>query len=127
MKLLDDFEEEVKSIAKKIDAPEHLIPTFAISRHNGTPHIEITGREYHFVACERGTELSRQRTFDKKEILFWIFDAVTFSMANELELKNRRANEDSRIQLFEIQERLIGQIDPQFSEILHKKHQRLLK
>lgn len=127
MKLLDDFEEEVKSIAKNIDAPEHLIPTFASSRHDGTPHIEITGKEYHFVICERGTEFSRQRTFDKKEILFWIFDAITFSMASQLELANRRDNEDFRVQLFELQEQLIHQIDPEYAETLHKKHQRLLK
>lgn len=70
MKQLDDFEEEVRSISKKIDAPEYLIPTFAISRHDGTPHIEITGKEYHFVVCERGTEFSRQRTFDKRRFYF---------------------------------------------------------
>ena len=79
------------------------------------------------VLCERGTEFSRQRTFEKKEILFWIFDSITFSMASNLELANRRENEDSRVQLFEIQEQLIRKIDPEYAETLHKKHQRLLK
>lgn len=127
MKQLDDFEEEVRSIAKKIDAPEHLIPTFASSRHDGTPHIEITGKEYHFVVCERGTEFTRQRTFDKKEVLFWVFDAVTFSMASKLELANRKENEDSRIQLFRIQEELIAKIAPDYAAILNTKHQKLLR
>ncbi|NQZ75171.1 MAG: hypothetical protein HRT61_03525 [Ekhidna sp.] len=127
MKALDDFEEEVRTIAKKIEAPDHLIPTFASSRHDGTPHIEITGKEYHFVVCEQGTEFSRQRTFEKKDILFWIFDSITFSMASKLELAKRRDDEDFRVQLFELQEQLIYQIDPEYAEILHKKHQQLLK
>ena len=48
-------------------------------------------------------------------------------MASNLELANRRENEDSRVQLFEIQEQLIRKIDPEYAETLHKKHQRLLK
>lgn len=127
MKQLDHFENEVKQIAKKINAPEYLIPSFAHSRQDGTPHVEITGDEYHFIVCERGTEFSRQSTFDKQKILFWIFDSITFTMASKEELTNRRVDEDPRIQLFEIQEQLITQIDKEFGELLHMKHQRLLK
>lgn len=127
MNYLDELENEVTKLAKDIEAPEYLIPTFTSSRQDGTPHIEVTGKEYHFVVCERGNEFSRQRTFDKKEILFWIFDSITFSMASNLELANRRENEDFRVQLFELQEQLIRQIDPKYAETLHKKHQRLLK
>lgn len=127
MKRLDEFEREVRNLARSIEAPESLIPTFASSCQDGTPHIEITGTEYHYVVCERGTEHSRQRTFDKREVLFWIFDSITFSMASQFELANRRENEDSRIQLFEIQEQLISKIDPEYAETLNIEHQWLLK
>lgn len=127
MDLLNDLETTVTELAESLGAPTNLIPTFAISRQDGTAHVEVTGKEYHFVVSERGTEMSRQSTFDKKEVLFWIFDAITFSMASQIELKNRRSDEDFRIQLFEIQENLISKIEPAFARTLREKHKRLLK
>lgn len=117
---------EIERLAKLIKASEHLLPTFDYSEDFARPHIEIEGREYNFVIVERGQELKRKKTFEIKEILFWIFDAVTFSMACDLELKNRKEDEDSRIQLFKIQEDLIYQINFEYSEILKTKHSKLL-
>lgn len=119
-------ESRVKDLAKLIGAPKHLLPTFGFSEQSGLPHIEITGDIYHFVVCERGSEFNRKTTKDLKELLFWIFDSVTFSMACDLELKNRRNDEDFRIQLFQIQEDLISKIDDDYAMTLKNKHDKLL-
>jgi len=123
---INKVENRVKYLAKLIGAPKHLLPTFGFSKQSGLPHIEIDGDIYHFVVCERGSELKRKTTSDLKELVFWIFDSVTFSMACDLELKNRRKDEDFRIQLFQIQERLISNIDADYALILKNKHDKLL-
>jgi len=126
MGTLRHVRKKVKELSKKIEAPKHSIPTFGYSEQSGLPHIESTGHEYHYVVCERGSEFSRKTTTDLNELLFWIFDSITFSMACKLELENRRENEDFRIQLFQIQEKLIAQIDNDYSERLKLEHDKLL-
>lgn len=120
------IEKRVKDLAKLIDASKHLLPTYGFSEQSGLPHIETTGDIYHYVVCERGSEFKRKTTKDVKELLFWIFDSVTFSMACDLELKNRRNYEDFRIQLFQIQEDLISKIDNDYAMTLKSEHDKLL-
>ena len=122
----EELKLEITRLSQIINAPEFLIPTFDFSKDFAYPHIEMQGEEYHFVVVERGQELERRRTFNIDEILFWIFDGITFEMACELELRNRKENEDFRIQLFQIQENLMYKINPKFSEILNIKHSKLL-
>ena len=127
MQTLKQIRKKVKELSKIIDAPKHSIPTFGYSEQSGLPHIEITETEYHFVVCERKTEYERKKTADLNEILFWIFDSMTFSIACRLELQNRKGDEDFRIQAFQIQEDLISKIDPEFSMRLKIKHDKLLR
>lgn len=126
MDTLKELKGQIKELADLIDAPNHSIPTFGQSEQSGLPHIEIIGNDYHFVVCERGSEHSRQFTKDKKELLFWIFDCVTFSMACKIESENRRENEDFRFQLFQVQEDLIAKIDTKYSIRLKTKHDKIL-
>jgi len=76
-------------------------------RGDGSPYIEISDA-YHFVVEERGLELERRKTSDLDELLYWVFDGVTFTVASSFELRNRRPNEDSRRQLFAKQEELLN-------------------
>lgn len=122
----EELKLEILRLSKIINVPEHLIPTFDYSKDFARPHIEIQEQEYHFVIIERGQELERRKAFEIKEILFWIFDKITFSMASDLELKNRKEGKDFRIQLFSIQENLIRQINPEFCKILKTKYSKLL-
>ena len=122
-----NIKKRVEKLAKKIQAPESYIPTFDYSEQSGLPHIEIIGNTFYYVVCERGIEFSRKSTNDEKELLYWIFQSITFSMACDLERKNRKENEDFRIQLFQIQEDLITIIDREYALILKDKHEKLLK
>ena len=124
---MEILKKEIYRLSRLINAPNELLPTFETSEDFARPHIEKQGNEYHFVVVERGQELQRKKTNKLDEILFWIFRGVTFSMAAKTELENRIENEDFRIQLFKIQEDLIGQINLGYKKELEGKHKRLLK
>lgn len=70
----------------------------------------------HFVVVERGQELLRETFIDVDELIGRVFDSVTFAMAAEFELRNRRANEDSRRQLFNKQIEYLSALNPQWAE-----------
>lgn len=123
---LTRLKKQVVELARIINAPNYLMPTFGFSEQSGLPHIEMEGDIYNWVVCERGSEFERRRTTDLKEILFWIFESITFSMACDLELRNRRESEDFRIQLFQIQEEIISKIDEDYAITLKVKHDKLL-
>ena len=116
---MDEIRNTVESLAKKIEAPSIYLPSYNHSEDGARPHIEQQGNEYHWVVVERGEELQRKVTKEIKELMFWIFDSVTFEMAVGLELNNRKEEEDFRIQMFRIQEELIGKIDPEYEYIKH--------
>ncbi|WP_187262847.1 Imm63 family immunity protein [Pontibacter beigongshangensis] len=77
------LKEIVESLARKINAPDYVLPTYIKSEGFARPHIEKHGSEYHWVVVERGQEFERRKTTDLKELLFWIFDSVTFAMATK--------------------------------------------
>ena len=100
-------------------------PLFGTPQGDGSPYVEI-GDAYYFVVEERGIELERRETNDIDELLYWIFDGVTFSMSSDFELRNRRPGEDSRRQLFANQEELLGQLSGAWRERKQEEHKRIL-
>ncbi len=93
----------------EIRAPDALLPTYGFSEDSARPHIEVSADgAMHWVVCERGVEQDRRRTHDPDELLYWIFESVTFSMACDFEVSHRIANEDFRRQLFAHQLGLLG-------------------
>jgi hypothetical protein len=108
----------VEKMAARIEAPESALPTYGASEDFARPHIEIDGL-YHFVVVERGHELERRTTTDLDELLFWIFDSVTFSLASGYEVRNRKPLEDSRRLLFGKQVALMAQLDERWAVRCH--------
>jgi hypothetical protein len=104
----------VEKLAARIEAPESVLPTYGASENSARPHIEIDGR-YHFVVVERGLELLRRTTMDLDEILYWIFDDVTSSLASKYEVRNRKPDEDSRRLLFGKQVALMAQLNERWA------------
>lgn len=68
-------------------------------RGDGSPYVEV-GEAYYFIVEERGIELERRKTIDLDELLYWVFDGVTFTVASTFETRNREPNKDSRRLLF---------------------------
>lgn len=123
---LHALEQVVLAYASRIGVPANDLPTFGSSRDGGYPHIEHTAGAFHFAVVERGQELERRVTRDADEILYWVFESATFSMACSYELKHRVPEEDCRILMFEKQETLLGQLNPAWREREADKHREIL-
>ncbi len=113
MTTLSAIAEAVDQLAKKIDAPSGLLPTYGRSEDGARHHIEVSSDgAMHWVVVERGEELDRRTTLDRDELFYWVFQTVTFSMASDYEVTHRRPDEDSRRQLFTVQLDLLATLNP---------------
>jgi len=102
----------VDQLASKIQAPQHLLPTYGESLDDAHPYVEI-GRSglLFYLANERGQEVLRYIAKDIDDLLYNIFEDITFSMAIRYELANRVEEQDFRRISFAEQERLLGELN----------------
>ena len=115
---LAEIEAEVKTIAQRIGATDDLLPAFGFSRDMGYLHVEIDYGCFHLVGVERGQETVRRTTAVLDELMYFIFDDVTFQMASKYEVKNRVESQDSRLVLFKKQIELMTMVSNRFGEKL---------
>jgi len=129
MKILSlaTIRKKTTDIARIINAPRDLLPTFGSTRDFGNPHIEVDKKNYHYVIVERGIEWERSTTQNLNELLYWIFNDVTFQMACDYEVKNRVNNQDFRRELFRKQLELMKNINSDFSKKLEEEIREILK
>lgn len=124
----DEIKAAVDAMAKKIDAPVMLLPTYGYSQGTALPHIEFgTGDTLYFVIQERGQEFERHQTTSPDELLHWIFKGVTSEMASKYSAAHRVKDQDFRILMFAHQEYLLGILNESWREEIIPYHQRLLK
>lgn len=124
---LKEIKKEVDSLAQIIKVPDEHLPTYDYSKDFGYPHVEVDKKGYHYVVVERGEELERKSTNDLKELLYWIFDHATFSMAIKYELDNRIEDKDSRRISFKKQEELLAILNPSWCDRKKLEHKEILK
>ena len=104
-----------------------MLPTFGYNEDGARPEIRIDGVGYHFVVIERGQQIDHKVFTQLEEILFHIFEGVTFQMARDYEVKNRIEGQDFRIVLFTKQLQLLNQIDASFAERQREKNEFYLR
>lgn len=124
---LKHFEDAARKMAASIGAPAEYLPTFGYSRDGACPHIEYNSDQYHYVVIERGQELERISSPDPHEILYHVFQGVTFSMAVDYEIRHRQRGQDVRRILFAAQEELIGRLSTVWRDRLAREHETTLK
>lgn len=125
-KKINSIKNEYYRIAKQLKAPKLYIQFAETPRHDGSPHIEYEGDEFHYVITERGSEYERRKTKNPDDILFWLVSDITFSMAADFELYNRIETEDSRIQLFSKDLELLSSINKNWAEKIRVKYNKLI-
>jgi hypothetical protein len=119
---------KVEELAKKIDAPANLLPTYKYSFGEALPLIEIDKHgKLHYVLIERGEEFERRTTENLDELLFWIFSSITASMAFKYELENRIEDKDCRRIAFDKQIELLSILNENWSQKEHEEHLQILK
>lgn len=126
MRTLAEIELEVKRLAGIIEASVEALPTYGFSADFGRPHIEVGELEYHYVAVERGQEISRVSTSDLDDLLFQIFCDVTFHLAVEYELEHRIETQDCRRIIFRRQIELLSTLSPAWAGCESARHVMIL-
>lgn len=125
-----EIQQKVNDLAAVIQAPPELLPGYNHPRppkgFDARSHIEADSRGRHFVIVERGHETERYITDSLDDLLFRIFDGVTFSMACDYELSHRIEEQDFRIILFAKQEELLALLSAGWQQRAQVKHRRLL-
>lgn len=86
----NDLRKRLETELRKIDGDTRLLPEINNSNDFAKPFIEIDRYGYNYVCRERGEEIFRKVPFDIDELLYEVFDNVTFEMAIKWELKNRK-------------------------------------
>ena len=114
------LKEKVYKIGTKLGLSDvsNLYPFFSNDKNvfSEGESVYVDGSGYHFVAMERG-KINKQIDCKKEEeILYAIFSKITFALASEFEFEHRKANEDSRRQLFAKQMELLESIDAGFAK-----------
>jgi hypothetical protein len=123
---LPEIKARVDELAKKINAPSDILPTYGGSRGDRHPNIEIGSQGYYYLAIERDVVCDRLITQDIDELLFKIFVDVTFSISLSYELAHRIPNQDCRRIMFQHQVELLGLLSPEWSEREAANHREIL-
>ncbi|HBG70218.1 MAG: hypothetical protein A2W93_13315 [Bacteroidetes bacterium GWF2_43_63] len=123
---LKEIKNKTLEIAEIINASPKLLPTFGHSVDGAHPHIESDSRGLHYLIIERGQELDRKTTTEIDELMFWIFNDVTFNISTQYELENRVKNKDCRRLMFSKQEELLGLINNDWKVREQKNHESIL-
>jgi len=119
VKTIGSIQKEVRRIGKIVCGerkPRFLFSVASSPTHNGVPHVELVGDEYHFVVTERGSEFERLRTTDIDELLYWLVSSDVSQLARDWELALRGENQDSRRLWFHKELELLEQIKSEWSQ-----------
>jgi hypothetical protein len=103
----------VKALAVVLGEPDFTI--HSASTEDGSSHIEVSDA-YCLVVRERGLELSRKRTTDLDDLLYWIMEGLTARLSWDFEVRHRREGEDSRRQAFQKQLELLNELSTDWAE-----------
>ena len=128
MKTLTEIKAEVDRRAAAIGAAgHHSLPTYCHTQDFARPHIEVDSRGYHFVIVERGQEQSRFTTRDLDDLLYQIFQTITFSLACDYELAHRIETQDCRRLGFQRQIELLSQLSKRWGWREAEEHKQILR
>jgi hypothetical protein len=124
---LNEIKREVKRLARLIDTPDNVLPTFGYSKDFARPHLEVDAAGYHYVVVERGQELKRDTTSDLDTLLYNVFGTVTHELASHYEVTHRVEGQDSRRLLFQKQVELLALLSPAWANFKAMEHDKVLQ
>jgi len=129
LKTITEIKKIVNEISQKINVPkknwEYI--TFGGAIGDATPNIEVDDNGYHYIISERGNEYERKITQDINELLYWIFEGITNSMASEFVLENPHPNWEQRRTRFRKQMELLESISQKFKSKYKEEISQILK
>jgi len=127
MLTLSEIELKVNELAKKIGAPQNILPTYGYSEQTARPHVEVSSRAYSYVVAQSGQEVSRYTTPDVDQFLYKIFADITFEISVRYAEQNRVENQDIRRLAFQHQIELFTLLPPQWGERISHEQAQILE
>ena len=100
--------------------------TFDSPTGDGTPFIEESHGSFFIVISERGNEFERV-ALTPDELLYRIFESITFSLATNFTSRNRPAAQDQRRLLFSKQLELLASLSGSWLDLAKQKQENILK
>jgi len=128
-KSLIEIQEIVKKLMQKLPEKIELnsILTFGDQEDLAKPNVEIDNyKNYNIIIIEKGQELERIVISKFDDLIYWIFEKITFRLASNYEMNNRNKNEDFRRILFKKQEQLLGVISDEWKTVKENEHSEIL-
>jgi len=127
-----DVDHQIKELAKKINAPEYLLPGLTTTLEGA--YLDSYLGDIYYIIKERDQVVFKKVAYDLEglseiyldELLYSVFDHVTFSMASKFESSNRIKEEDSRRLSFSKQEELLGTLRIEWRDKKQKEHDRII-
>lgn len=128
---IEEVKELVLDLGKRIGLEEDFkeYPIFAKSSHVFPEGSSVYVEEniYHFVVMERGRVVEQHESADVNDILYYVFEGITSTLASKYEVKHRKEDEDCRRGWWKEQLRLLEMINPQFARICYQEINQILK
>ena len=124
---LIEIKPKIEQLASKIDAPVHIRPTYGTSKDEGTPYIEVDDSSYYFLARDRDTKTLNRKTQDIDELLYWVFEYITSSMASSYAVVHRDSINNHRMVMFLHQLELLKKLNPLWEKRREKEIDEILK
>lgn len=120
------IKELCEKLPEKIDINSYV--TFGKQEDLAKPNIQIDNLGiFNFIIVERGNEIEKRLTRNLDDLLYWIFDLITFDLASKFELQNRDNKVDFRRILFEKQEEIMAQLSNEWKIRKENAHNEILK
>lgn len=112
-----------------LDTESKLYPRFSKDSNvfNEGASIYVENSKYYYVIMERGHVNKCYESEDIEEILYPLFESITFSMASDYELNHRIKNEDSRKLIWKKQLELLEKVNKKFCEKCQIEIEEILK
>jgi hypothetical protein len=122
---LSEIQKMIETLAKQIDVPQYLLPTYNNTLEGSHIEIDRKGSLYYFET-ERGQENLRYLAKDIDDLLYKVFKGATLMMAANYELKHRIKGQSTRRVMFAKQERMLGVLDEKWRLRCIQEHEQIL-
>jgi hypothetical protein len=127
MTALSTVRSRYHAIARRLGAEKRHVWFATTPTGFGDPHVEKHGDTFVYIVSERGHEIERRETQDADELLYWLVSDMTFGIATEYELANRREGVDSRRTWFAKHVELLNTARPEWGEAKRAEYDAVLR
>ena len=127
LKSLSELKLIVANLGKLITARKSDLPTMGKSADFAHPSVDVDVAGYHYIVVERGAEIRRETTCDLDQLLFWIFENVSFLMAIRQVGTANEVDRDQRRDYFARQMELLKKLKPEWGEAIRQKQTEIIE